>query len=430
MRILMNIVTTFLLLLLFLFASPSTADIKSIKIQSDNRPLILFQKFGFTETGNITVTVSSVSIINSIVWPTDPTMLGFFLTSDQTLIQLLLEAQQNPGMCMVDSNFITLLFTFQHLSPPPQSSFNKSYPLMFPGEYSLFFANCNPESPVTMDVRIEMFNTDDGATNNYLSVGLTQLPSLYFIFSLIYLCFLGFWIFLCFNNQRCVHRVHLLMGALLVTKALSLFCAAAEKHYVKVTGTPHGWNVLFYIPQFINSVLLFTVIVLIGAGWPYLKPILLVKEKLVLMIVITLRVVANVASIVIDETGPFYKDWETWNQVFLFADTICCCAIIILIGWSFRSFSRTEGNAARNLKPLRLFYRLVVNYVSFTRIGVFVLKTAVAYEQQWVCAAAYEVVSLVFCLVMFYMFRPVEGNEYFVVDDEGEHEEAVEMVKG
>ncbi|KAJ0806203.1 putative transmembrane protein GPR107/GPR108 [Helianthus annuus] len=200
--------------------------------------------------------------------------------------------------------------------------------------------------------------------------------------------------------------------------------------FSQITGTPHGWNVLFYIPQFINSVLLFTVIVLIGAGWPYLKPVLLVKEKLVLMIVITLRVVANVASIVIDETGPFYKDWETWNQVFLFADTICCCAIIILIGWSFRSFSRTDGNAARNLKPLSLFYRLVVNYVSFTRIGVFVLKTAVAYEQQWVCAAADEIVSLVFCLVMFYMFRPVEGNDYFVVDDEGEHEEAVEMVKG
>ncbi|KAJ0806201.1 putative transmembrane protein GPR107/GPR108 [Helianthus annuus] len=79
----------------------------------------------------------------------------------------------------------------------------------------------------------------------------------------MYLCFLGFWISLCFNNQRCVHRVHLLMGVSLTMQILSLFCAAEDNHYVKVTGTPHGWNVLFWIFQFINSVLLFTLIVFV-----------------------------------------------------------------------------------------------------------------------------------------------------------------------
>ncbi|KAL6575804.1 hypothetical protein OROHE_000785 [Orobanche hederae] len=92
----------------------------------------------------------------------------------------------------------------------------------------------------------------------------------------------------------------------------------SDKHYVKVTGTPHGWDVLFYIFQFIRVVLLFTVIVSIGTGWSFFKPALQKNEKKVLMIVIPLQVLANIASIVIGETGPFIKDWAhigvfIWN---------------------------------------------------------------------------------------------------------------------
>ncbi|KAK9072758.1 hypothetical protein SSX86_009193 [Deinandra increscens subsp. villosa] len=418
-------IATNILLLFFLFTVPSTAEIKSLKIRSDNRPMILFEKFGFTHTGNVTVSISAVSV-NSTAAPPDPSRLGFFLLSEESLIQVEIELQQNRSLCIVDSNFINLVFTFRDLSPPPQSSFHKSYAVTNPNEYSLFFANCNPQSLVTMDVRTELFNYDDGATKDYLSAGLTQLPSLYFIFSVIYLCFLGLWISVCFKNQRSVHRVHLLMGGLLTMKALNLICAAEDKHYVKVTGTPHGWDVLFYIFQFIRVVLLFTVIVLIGTGWSFLKPFLQEREKKVLMIVIPLQVLANVASIVIGETGPFIRDWVTWNQVFLLVDIICCCAIIFPIVWSIRSLretSKTDGKAARNLAKLTLFrqfYIVVIGYLYFTRIVVFALKTIAAYRYQWVASAAEEIASLAFYLVMFYMFRPVEKNEYFVLDEEDE----------
>ncbi|XP_059285448.1 uncharacterized protein LOC132038958 [Lycium ferocissimum] len=39
----------------------------------------------------------------------------------------------------------------------------------------------------------------------------------------------------------------------------NLHFAAEDKHYVKVTGTAHGWYVLFYIFQSMRVVLLFTV---------------------------------------------------------------------------------------------------------------------------------------------------------------------------
>ncbi|OIS97401.1 PREDICTED: protein GPR107-like [Nicotiana attenuata] len=416
-------------LLLLCLVSFTTGEIKNLKISSDPRAMILFERFGFTHTGQAAISVSSVSVISTLATP-DPSRLGFFLLSEESLIQVLLELQQNPNFCVLESKFINNLFTFRDLSPPPNSSFNRSYPVTSPNEYSLFFANCAPESKVSMDVRTELYNLDN-QVKDYLSAGLTQLPTLYFLFSFVYFGFLGLWLYVCFNNKKSVHRIHMLMAALVVMKALNLVFAAEDKHYVKVTGTAHGWDVLFYIFQSIRVVLLFTVIVLIGTGWSFLKPFLQEREKKVLMIVIPLQVLANVASIVIGETGPFIRDWVTWNQVFLIVDIVCCCAIIFPIVWSIRSLretSKTDGKAAKNLAKLTLFrqfYIVVIGYLYFTRIVVFALRTIAAYKYQWVANAAEEIASLAFYMVMFYMFRPVEKNEYFVLDDE--EEEAAEL---
>nr|DAD27800.1 TPA_asm: hypothetical protein HUJ06_029268 [Nelumbo nucifera] len=369
----------------------SSAEITNLQIYADSRSMILFEKFGFTHTGHVTVEVNDVSYTSSLSQP-DPSRFGFFLLSEEALIQVLIEAEQNPNFCVLDSHYIISLFTFKDLFTPQRTSFNNSYNITDPNEYSLFFANCAPQSQVTMTVRTEIYNLDNGVKD--------YLPA--------------------------VHRIHLLMAALLLIKALNLICAAVDKHYVKISGTPHGWDVLFYLFQFLRVVLLFTVIILIGTGWSFLKPFLQEREKKVLMIVIPLQVLANLASVVIGETGPFIKDWVTWNQVFLLVDIICCCAIIFPIVWSIRSLretSKTDGKAARNLAKLTLFrkfYVLVIGYLYFTRIVVFALRTISAYKYQWVSNAAEETASLVFYLVMFYMFRPVERNEYFVLDEEEE----------
>lgn len=411
--------------LLSLMAS-SLAEIKTLQITSDSRPMILFEKFGFTHSGHVSLAVYGVSVeaTSAATGTLLNSRIGFFLLSDESLLQVVQESTQNPNFCVLDSHFTIHLFTFQDLTNKP-ISFNGTYPVKIPNEYSLYFANCNPNTLVTMSVYTEIYNLE-GRVKDYLSAGQTQLPTLFFLFSLAYFVFLGFWIYYCYNNKRSVHRIHLLMTALVLMKALNLLFAAEDKHYVKVFGTPHGWDVLFYIFQFIRVTLLFTVIVLIGTGWSFLKPFLQEKEKKVLMIVIPLQVLANVASAVIGETGPFIKDWVTWQQVFLLVDIICCCAILFPIVWSIRSLretSKTDGKAARNLAKLTLFrqfYVVVIGYLYFTRIVVFALRTIAAYKYQWVSNAAEEIASLAFYLVMFYMFRPVEKNEYFVLDEEEE----------
>ena len=148
-----------------------------------------------------------------------------------------------------------------------------------------------------MSVQSAMYNLDDKSNRrDYLSAGKTNLPWIYFLFFLIYSILAGIWIYVLYSKRLSVFRIHFFMLAVLMLKALNLLCETEDKSYIKKTGTAHGWDVLFYIFSFLKGISLFTLIVLIGTGWSFLKPYLQDKEKKVLMIVIPLQVIANLAQ--------------------------------------------------------------------------------------------------------------------------------------
>ncbi|GJZ29181.1 protein GPR107 [Tanacetum coccineum] len=123
------------------------------------------------------------------------------------------------------------------------------------------------------------------------------------------------------------------------------------------------------------------------------------------MIVIPLQVIANVAQVVIDETGPFGEDSYTWRQVFLLVDIICCCAVLFPIIWSIkklREAAMTDGKAAVNLMKLTLY--------------------------AWTSVLAAELATLAFYVFTGYNFRPKTHNPYLAIDDD-EEEAAVEALK-
>lgn len=409
----------------------AVGEIKDSKIAGDSRPLILFEKFGFTADGAANIAVSDATFSSSISSP-DPSLFGFFLLSSANLVQTLAQDSQsqnpNPSSgCILSSPYIRLLFTFRDLSPPPFNSYNRTFPIALADDYNLIFANCVPGSEVSMSVRTVLYNALPNGSRDYLPVGQAPVPTVCSVFALVYVAFFVYWVCFCIGkNRSSAHRIHYLMTGLLVAKALNLVFRAEDQHYIRTTGTPHGWDVLFYLFQFIKGVLLFTVIVLVGTGWSFLKPFLQDREKKVLMLVIPLQVVTNVASIVIGETGPFIQDWVFWTQVFLLVDVLCCCMILFPIVWSIRSLretSKTDGKAAKNLAKLvlfRRFYLVVIGYLYFTRVVVFALKTILSYKYKWVSVAVEEGVSLAFYVLMFYLFRPKVKNEYFALDDEEE----------
>ncbi|KAK9292208.1 hypothetical protein L1049_020170 [Liquidambar formosana] len=403
----------------------SLSEIKNTRIIDDSRPMILFERFGFVQDGHVSIS------INHVAWKShhpnaqlDPSSMGFFLVRETSFPRILNESEYTTSFCLLTSHYIKLIFKFDNVRIG--STYNGSTVVDDPDEYSLVFGNCQPEFQVTMDVHTEMYNVQDGRIKDFLPAGQTLLPKLYFFFFVIYTSFFCIWVFICIKQRITMNKIHLVMCALLFFKALKMICASEDKLFVRRTGTPHGWDVAFYVFGFFKGIMLFTVIILIGTGWSILKPYLQEREKNVLITVIPLQVLENIAYAVIGETGPATKDWMAWNQIFLFVDIVCCCAVFFPIVWSIRSLreaSKTDGKAARNLEKLTLFkqfYIVVVGYLYFTRVVVLALGIVVSYRFEWVMNAAGEGASLAFYLFIFYNFQPTEKNPYLEIDDEDE----------
>ncbi|XP_031262735.1 protein CANDIDATE G-PROTEIN COUPLED RECEPTOR 7-like isoform X2 [Pistacia vera] len=365
-------------LFLFILFSLSFAEIRFTEIRSDGRPIIPFDGFGFTHRGRLELNVSKITLSNRNP-ELDFSKVGLFLCTRDSWLHVLQQLEDGEVTCALQSDLIKHVFTFKNLNG--KSEFSTLYVENDSDQYTLVFANCLQQVKVSMDVHSAMYNLE-GRSNNrdYLSAGKTVLPRVYFLLSLIYFVLAGLWIHVLYKKRLTVFRIHFFMLAVVIMKTLNLLCEAEDKSYIKRTGSAHGWDVLFYIFSFFKGIMLFTLIVLIGTGWSFLKPYLQDKEKKVLMIVIPLQVVANIAQVVIDETGPYGQDWVTWRQVFLLVDVVCCCAVLFPIVWSIKNLreaARTDGKAAVNLMKLTLFrqyYIVVICYIYFTRVGFMLLR--------------------------------------------------------
>lgn len=418
--------------LVFQLLSLSSAEIRFNEIRNDNRPIIPFDEFGFTHRGRLELNVSKISLSKSNP-DLDFSKVGFFLCTRDSWLHVLQQLEDGEITCVLQSDLIKQVFTFNNLNG--KSEYSTIYSENDADQYTLVFANCLQQLKVSMDVRSAMYNLE-GRSNNrdYLSAGKTILPRIYFLFSLIYFTLAGLWIHVLYRKRLTVFRIHFFMLAVVVLKAVNLLCEAEDKSYIKRTGSAHGWDVLFYMFSFLKGITLFTLIVLIGTGWSFLKPYLQDKEKKVLMIVIPLQVVANIAQVVIDETGPYGQDWITWKQVFLLVDVVCCCAVLFPIVWSIKNLreaARTDGKAAVNLMKLTLFrqyYIVVICYIYFTRVVVYALETITSYKYLWTSVVAGELATLAFYVFTGYKFKPEAHNPYFVIDDE-EEEAAAEALK-
>ncbi|KAI3703490.1 hypothetical protein L1987_73606 [Smallanthus sonchifolius] len=422
---------TILLLFLTFFISTSTAEIRFTDIRSDPRPIIPFDEFGFTHNGRLELNVTKLSFSSP---DPDLSKLGFFLCTRDSWLQVLQQIEDAEIACALQSNIIKEVYNFNSLAKGA-TSFNHFFLQSDADQYTLVFANCLPQLKVSMDVRSAMYNLDGRSkSRDYLSAGITVLPRVYFLFFLIYFTLASAWVYLLYKKRLTVFGVHFFMLAVVVLKALNLLCEAEDKSYIKRTGSAHGWDILFYIFSFLKGITLFTLIVLIGTGWSFLKPYLQDKEKKVLMIVIPLQVVANIAQVVIDESGPYGQDWVTWKQVFLLVDVICCCAVLFPIVWSIKNLreaARTDGKAAVNLMKLTLFrqyYVVVICYIYFTRVVVYALETITSYKYLWTSVVAAEMATLAFYVFTGYNFKPEAHNPYFAIDDDDE-EAASEQLK-
>uniref|UniRef100_A0A383W4F4 Intimal thickness related receptor IRP domain-containing protein n=1 Tax=Tetradesmus obliquus TaxID=3088 RepID=A0A383W4F4_TETOB len=406
------------------------ARIEYAHVFYDDRPLIeITQPFGFGSRGHIDIVLRDISIWRRHDSEDDYKLgnFGFFLANINSASSSVTQEMLSQA-CLLEERDLLKLFTFA--DPKVEAVIDGKAPnvtfhveVKDGGLFSVFFANCEQRTPVSFAMKVSAYNlVGPQGRKDYLSIGEGELDVMYWVMFGLFATITAAWATTLARARRTagsVHSIHWLMLGLVAFKTLTLLAQACMYLVIQRAGSPHGWNWVYYIATFFRGMLFFSVIVLIGTGWSYMKPFIDDNTRKVLMVVIPLQVFAEIAIVITGEESPSIRDWVTWVNILHFVDILCCCAILFPIVWSIkhlRDASETDGKAARALEKLQLFrqfYILVVVFIYFTRIVVFLLRENLANSlYAWVADAAYELAYLAFYVWVGVRFAPNANNPY------------------
>jgi G protein-coupled receptor 107 len=365
------------------------------------------------------------------------------------------------------------------------------------GLYFLLFQICPSDASAGLHLHVQFeldfhfSNLDIFGKESYLSAGEMILPHLFFYFSILYSICLFLWV----DNLRKIKRgepghwpalgstrpviypIHYLMAALLALKTMTIFFDCIRYHYLRVSGKAVLWSAVYYTFSFMKGTFLFTVILLIGSGWSFVKPFLNDRERSMIMGILILQVINNIAIIVLTQEAEGEKSYEKWTAILHMVDILCCCAVLIPIVWQVNQLEKNieqsngdhsdrDDNSGDNgsngdlhipedelddvplasnggrrrrgpandrlvskLRLFRRFYLMVVSYIYITRIVVYLFATMLDYRHIWLQHFVVEAVTIAFYCMVGMQFRPMGENPYLSIRDreKEDYEQEIEL---
>eukprot|EP00756_Hemistasia_phaeocysticola_P064242 Hpha_TRINITY_DN762_c0_g1::TRINITY_DN762_c0_g1_i2::g.28991::m.28991 len=436
---------TVVILLLLLLPSAHAGNY-SLAVSEDVRRVMDLGVFGFNSAGTLELQVDSLSMgeKDCCTSPRAAEPIGFTLDWVTTAVFARKEKNYGKGeearnkICFIEDPLV-------QPTNPPVKAWRQTFPLerplaengevasvtfthhiKEPGLYALFFYNCKGFSdkttklqrrPVSFRVRVSEFN-ENGGVKDYLAVGDSMLPLMYGMFALVFVLLSAGWVYAMRRESEHVHKIHSVMLVLVVFKALSLAFEALKFRTLQTSGVPSFADWLFHVFLTLKSIMLFLVILLLGTGWSFLKPVLSRNDKNIALTILPLQIAVNIAIAIVDEMSEAARSWGYWRVALRVADVLCCCVVLLPIVWSIkqlRSLGAAEGKVARNLSRLRqfrTFYVSVVGFIYFTRLFVVAIEGSLTFRLTWVAPFIQEVAAVAFYFYTGSRFRPKEDNPY------------------
>ncbi|KAI4387296.1 hypothetical protein MLD38_005139 [Melastoma candidum] len=420
------------LFVLLTFLSPVGAEVKSHTLGSDPVSLRFLESFGFSNTDRVVLSISSLRV-------SGPSSLlasraGFFIVPKEAIPGLFLKMQIYPNSCPLDhTGHIIPLLVLQNLSSSAQSSINYTNSVPYPGQFDLYFANCMPpHSRVSMHAHVEFFNVNRHGSRNYLTIGQTELPAIYFASSITCISFLLICIWICLQNHRTVDGALLSMGLFLVMKILAKICSAKTYRCIEQTGLTHGWDMILLLMQFCVVLTFYVMIVTIFKRPLFSKPIATERGKKLVTMLLSILALDNMALVLMERFYPIP------NQTGNMADTAPVCSILLLIGTIcyvlmllpieaavtlFEEASVEDENAVQDLgklKWLRKSYLAMGVYFYLCVMFMVGLKLGLNYQHEWVGNAAEDMADFMFYVGVFCLVQLPENRDYLHLTEDAE----------
>ncbi|PIA29382.1 hypothetical protein AQUCO_06000036v1 [Aquilegia coerulea] len=456
-----KIFSLFVISTIFFSSIFSLAEIHSTKIRpplphninGSSSSLVFIEDFGFTDTGFVELNLSHISISNPK--HLNLSQIGFFLVSKSIFSRINFGKEANITFCLpIESCPNKVLYTLDKLELAlngQKDDINNNYVnvklsnLNPNKEFGLIFKNSQSDQQVhvSMDVVSAMYNLHgkggegDGAAHRrrYLSSGKYRLFKMNFVFIILYMLLTAAWISVLLlkkiTKSNGVFPIHYVILVVLLFQLSSLSIADLSLYNTNNVGySDHGLSLL---PHLLEGVPLFTLVGLIGCGWSYLKHELRLREKILLVIVISVRLVANILKVYTFQQIYQIIDYPCDMSCIYYVTSYSAIELFSLLAllfhfiWTGRHLlnsGRTEGQSRLNLMKLN-FVRPLFNAVLFYSCtkpligGIEAFKFLVA-TNAWPSFVVQEVETFVLYMFLVYRFWPEVHTEICMINQDEE----------
>lgn len=385
-------------------------------LQHIQHPTVFLEKFMFTPGGTLN---ASVTIPGDKNLPATMSMGLFAVISSSNVAKFTFKDNRcplNPSVIKeLNANSTGLMFESFSLKKPLQST-SLEISRANHGVWYIYLIFCGPFSPqLSADVSLTLDNVDISGAVSYLSAGEIPLPWVYFYCGLVYLGLFLWWLRRQFISWKNVNYLHWLILALVFFKTIAILCQSFMYMTLSKTGIAKGWDIAFYVFHAVRALLLFVLILMIGSGWNMFKAFLSYRDRLLLLIVVPLQVIANVGITVCEE----YSLRNLWFYIFHTLDIICCVLVLVPIIQNIETMQSRADNDDKarkileKLTRIRHFYLIVVGYIYVTRVLSGFLSWVLPPGIAWVSNLIVEAATIALYVVTGYEFRPTKDNAYF-----------------
>ena len=273
--------------------------------------------------------------------------------------------------------------------------------------------------PISAKFEITMWNIDSDGYTYYLPGNQQSLPFWFSFFTILFFCGGVTWYRLIKRRPEFVVRIHYGLLVLVIVKTLSLAFEAMRYSHFKSTGEESVWTGLYFIALGVKGVLLFSSLLLVGAGWSIVKSSISDTEKTLLKLLIPAQILLNICQVILDETSRGNRSWNYAQDMLLFLDMVCCLAVLVPLFTSMKNLQdivEKDEKTARvtaQLKMLRSLYFAIVIYLYSSRVLMRLLTSIVPYYVMgWMGPILMETIAGGFYFYCGYMLQPSPGGTF------------------
>jgi hypothetical protein len=287
--------------------------------------------------------------------------------------------------------------------------------------YILAALHCS-DGTATVTGTATFLNVGMGSKFAHLSAQSAGLPMLFVMLCGTYVVLVGVWGVLCWKRRTQLSSVHAMLTIPLLTK---LFMCAANAMFAFEYGV-HGISrsptqMLAAVVTSLDSAAFFIIMLLLGMGWRYTRPVITRREVIVMVLLGGMYCLSSILDASCNDEEKFCTAYALTEYI---VRTLLSMAVIVSFNFqvaSLRALLRDpqwSPETPKHYKTLTTFQNLRWTFLAYFFVPpmLTIMRISITdWTHEWLREVLYQFTFVIVFILIGYEFRPVEDTDFVIL---------------